>query len=135
MVVQLAGSKTWIVYDEMVAAPRPDLKFKPPAASLGKPIGVVELNPGDLMYIPRCGKTKDSAKEAESSNGMGWHGSESRLFQSVVSFTAHTYAHTQWHGVQPGVFGLAVWARCIALQLSWQTQSACTANVCNGVSC
>lgn len=54
--VQLAGSKTWILYDEMMPAPRPDLKFKPAAADLGEPIAVLELHPGDLMYIPRRGR-------------------------------------------------------------------------------
>lgn len=56
IVVQLTGSKRWILYDEMVTAPRADLKYKPTAADLGEPIAELELNPGDLMYIPRQGK-------------------------------------------------------------------------------
>lgn len=53
IVVQLVGSKTWMLYDEMLPAPRADLKYKPAAADLGEPIAVLQLNPGDLMYIPR----------------------------------------------------------------------------------
>ncbi|CAN0584525.1 unnamed protein product, partial [Ectocarpus sp. 12 AP-2014] len=53
IVVQLTASKTWILYDEMVTMPRPDLKFKPKAAELGEPIAVLDLHPGDMMYIPR----------------------------------------------------------------------------------
>ncbi|CAN0541397.1 unnamed protein product [Ectocarpus sp. 8 AP-2014] len=37
----------------MVTVPRPDLKFKPKAAELGEPIAVLDLHPGDMMYIPR----------------------------------------------------------------------------------
>lgn len=51
--VQLAGSKKWILYDEILPAPRADLKYKPKAADLGEPIAELELKPGDLMYIPR----------------------------------------------------------------------------------
>lgn len=40
----------------MVTAPRADLKYKPSTADLGEPIAVLELNPGDLMYIPRQGR-------------------------------------------------------------------------------
>ncbi|CAN0376400.1 unnamed protein product [Ectocarpus sp. 12 AP-2014] len=53
IVVQLTGSKTWILYDEMVTMPRPEQKFKPKAAELGEPIAVLDLHPGDMMYIPR----------------------------------------------------------------------------------
>eukprot|EP00903_Cladosiphon_okamuranus_P011091 g10467.t1 len=53
IVVQLTGSKTWVLYDEMVPFPRPDLKYKPASADLGEPIAVLELHPGDMMYIPR----------------------------------------------------------------------------------
>lgn len=53
--VQLTGSKTWVLYDEMLPFPRPDLKYKPASADLGEPIAVLELHPGDMMYIPRWG--------------------------------------------------------------------------------
>lgn len=56
IIVQLAGSKTWMLYDETITVPRPDQKFKPSAALLGEPFSVVELRPGDLMYIPRQAK-------------------------------------------------------------------------------
>lgn len=53
IIVQLAGSKTWVLYDEMVPFPRVDQHYKPASADLGEPIAVIELHPGDMMYIPR----------------------------------------------------------------------------------
>lgn len=61
-VVQLVGSKTWILYDELLPFPRADLKYKPAAADLGEPIAVLELRPGDLMYIPRSEGNQSAGK-------------------------------------------------------------------------
>ncbi|CAM9986947.1 unnamed protein product [Ascophyllum nodosum] len=77
IVVQVAGSKTWVLYDEMVAAPRPDLKYKPAAADLGEPIAVLELHPGDLMYIPR-GWPHEAAVNGTARVGGGAKAHDSR---------------------------------------------------------
>lgn len=65
IVVQLAGSKTWVLYDEMVPFPRPDLKYKPASADLGEPIAVLELHPGDMMYIPRWARLRRERGNSE----------------------------------------------------------------------
>lgn len=71
IVVQLAGSKMWMLYDEMVPFPRPDLKYKPASADLGEPIAVLELHPGDMMYIPRWDKDKGREGACWASGGVG----------------------------------------------------------------
>ncbi|CAN0288488.1 unnamed protein product [Ectocarpus sp. 4 AP-2014] len=77
IVVQLTGSKTWILYDEMVTMPRPDLKFKPKAAELGEPIAVLDLHPGDMMYIPR-GWPHEAAVNGTATRLGGGRGAPSR---------------------------------------------------------
>lgn len=71
IIVQVAGSKRWLLYDELVPAPRPDQKFKPPAAMLKDPIAEFDLKPGDLLYIPRQGGAEQTPVDTSvrASNG------------------------------------------------------------------
>ncbi|CAN0056220.1 unnamed protein product, partial [Hapterophycus canaliculatus] len=103
IVVQLVGSKTWILYDEILPSPRADLKYKPAAADLGEPIAVLELRPGDLMYIPRgwpheaavngtaqMGRGNQAERSPPSSGGSGDGGGSARGPSLHVTFGVET---------------------------------------------
>jgi ribosomal protein L16 Arg81 hydroxylase len=52
-VLQVAGSKRWSIYEPSVPLPHRGQPFTPHAYSGQPPIGVVDLEPGDLLYLPR----------------------------------------------------------------------------------
>src|SRR5262249_52062050 len=53
-IVQLAGAKSWRIYEPVVALPLPE-QFRSPLdrTRLGAPPLAVELHPGDLLFVPR----------------------------------------------------------------------------------
>jgi bifunctional lysine-specific demethylase and histidyl-hydroxylase NO66 len=53
-VLQLHGSKRWLIYSQLQQYPSPDTKFKPTAAELGQPIADIILHPGkpiDTIHV------------------------------------------------------------------------------------
>lgn len=52
-VLQVAGKKRWSVYEPTVPLPHRGQAFTPQAYSGQPPIAEVDLDPGDLLYLPR----------------------------------------------------------------------------------
>jgi len=53
LVLQIAGSKRWSLYPAPIRLPCRSEPFDPQAYSAPPPIAQVEMNPGDLLYLPR----------------------------------------------------------------------------------
>jgi len=52
-VLQIAGKKRWSLYPPMLHLPHRSQPFTPQGYSPAAPIAQLELNPGDLLYLPR----------------------------------------------------------------------------------
>lgn len=59
IVLQCAGTKTWNIYEPSVELPLTSQAFKPEGFEPGKLIETIELQPGDMLYVPR-GVTHDA---------------------------------------------------------------------------
>lgn len=65
-VVQIEGSKEWIIYEPLMDRPRSDMKYKPKREEL-KELQRIILEPGDVLYIPRGWPHEAIAVESELS--------------------------------------------------------------------
>jgi ribosomal protein L16 Arg81 hydroxylase len=52
-VLQIAGQKRWRIGEPPVLLPHPSQPFSPAAYAPTEPVMEIELNPGDLLYLPR----------------------------------------------------------------------------------
>ncbi|CAN0193556.1 unnamed protein product [Laminaria digitata] len=103
----------------MITAPRPDLKFKPNAADLGEPIAVLELHPGDLMYIPRgwpheaAVNGTRNAEDAAAGRSRGAREPSLHITFGIESALSGTYESLLHHALEvaavehPELFGLS----------------------------
>jgi lysine-specific demethylase/histidyl-hydroxylase NO66 len=67
-VLQLAGSKAWSIYPPVLEDPLPSQPWKGTAADAGEPIMSVELQAGDVLYVPRGFLHSARAQEALSTH-------------------------------------------------------------------
>lgn len=65
-VVQIHGTKHWRIYEPPVALPLPSHHYDPAEAAPGEPSREFDLEPGDLLYLPR-GTLHDAAAQTGAS--------------------------------------------------------------------
>ncbi|CAN0251695.1 unnamed protein product, partial [Scytosiphon promiscuus] len=82
----------------MLPSPRADLKYKPAAADLGEPIAVLELRPGDLMYIPR-GWPHEAAVNGTAGGGSA-RGPSLHVTFGVETAVSGTYESLLHHALE-----------------------------------
>lgn len=104
-ILQINGSKEWMMYDPLIPLPRPDMLF--PMVKFPQTImSVVTLAPGDLLYIP-----SGTPHQAKALAQDSWHisvgvettfmGSWESLLIDVLMDLIHptTNDDNRWHGV------------------------------------
>eukprot|EP00953_Heterococcus_sp_UTEX-ZZ885_P028757 15330-Heterococcus_DN1.PRE.1 len=101
-VLQLHGTKRWLLYPQLQEYPSPETKFKPTPAQLGQPIADIVLQPGDFLYIPRGfpheATTILSARSTDHTASPGDHNSASSSAEASlhVTFGLESAVHTSY---------------------------------------
>lgn len=98
IVVQVEGTKRWMLYDQVIDTPLRRQEFDPKETACGPLSQEFDLNPGDVLYIPR-GLMHD-ARTADG-DGHSLHVTFGALFTSWTELLAESlgrWALTDVHG-------------------------------------